>query len=38
VNFRPVEVIMNDVGNNGLLNSYVNLITVDHAFGGGYTA
>lgn len=38
VNFRPVEVALNDIGNNGLLNSYVYLITVDHAFGGGYTA
>ena len=38
VNFRPVELVLNDAGNNGLLNSYVNLITVDHAFGGGYTA
>jgi hypothetical protein len=38
VNFRPVENVLNDAGNNGDTNSYVNLITVDHAFGGGYTA
>lgn len=35
-NYRPVELIMNDAGNNGVLNSYVNLIAADHQYS-GYT-
>jgi hypothetical protein len=33
-NYRPVELVLNDVGNNGVLNSYVNLIAHDHCWGG----
>jgi len=32
--YRPVDVYLNDIGNNGLLNSYVNLIGMDHATSG----
>ena len=28
--YRAIELNLNDVGNNGLLNSYVNLIATDH--------
>jgi len=30
--------VLNDLGNNGLLNSYVNLICADHAFAGSALA
>jgi len=38
LNYRPVELVMNDIGNNGLLNSYVNLIAYDHAYSGSALA
>lgn len=38
LNYRPVDLILNDVGNNGLMNSYVNLIAYDHAFAGSALA
>jgi len=36
--WRAVELVLNDLGNNGLLNSYVNLICADHAFAGSALA
>jgi len=35
-NYRPVEIVLNDAGNNGVNNSYVNLIAADHQYS-GYT-
>ena len=36
--YRPVDLVLNDAGNNGLLNSYLNLIACDHMFSGSSLA
>jgi hypothetical protein len=36
--WRAVDMYLNDIGNNGLLNSYVNLICADHAYAGSALA
>ena len=36
--YRCVEVVLNDLGNSGLLNSYVNLIGCDHVLAGASLA
>jgi hypothetical protein len=36
--YRPVDLILNDEGNNGLLNSYLNIIACDHMFSGSSLA
>ena len=36
--YRPVDLVLNDVGNNGLLNSYINVIACDHMFSGSSLA
>jgi len=38
LNYRPVELVLNDVGNDGLNKSYVNVIAYDHAFAGSALA
>jgi len=38
LNYRPVDLVLNDVGRNGLLESYVNLIAYDHAYSGSALA
>lgn len=38
LNYRPVELVMNDAGQDGVNNSYVNLIAYDHAFSGSALA
>lgn len=36
--WRAIDLKLNDIGNNGLLNSYVDLICMDHAFCGSALA
>ena len=36
--WRAVDLVLNDIGNNGLLNSYVNLVCADHAYSGSQLA
>jgi hypothetical protein len=36
--YRPVDLVLNDEANNGLLNSYLNVIACDHMYSGSSLA